>query len=360
MTARASEVEGDPPMKTQAIRTMLALSMGALPLVAGASARAQSAADKAAAEALFNEAEKLVGAKDYVQACPKYAESLRLDPGVGVMLYLANCYEHVGKTASAWAEYKEAEDLATKRTDPKRAALAHEHAEKLASKLSRLTIAVSPAARAAGVEIKRDGETVGSGQWGTPVPVDPGAHAITASAAGKSTWTSSITVGDTGEAAKVTVPDLADAPAAPSPASTPTATGASAPLVAITSPPPPTAEVGTNTGSQRTIGIAVAAAGIVGIGVGAVFGLTAKSKLDDSNANGLCHPDNHCNQAGYDLRSDAKSAALISTIAFGAGIVTLAGGVIVFATAPKAQTTAMRVTPYVSPAAGGVVVTKSF
>src|SRR5262249_9549066 len=157
----------------------------------------------AAAEALFNEAEKLVASKDYAQACPKYAESLRLDPGVGVMLYLGDCYEHLGKTASAWAEYREAEDLATKRADTKRAALANTRAERLAPKLSRLTIVVATEARVPGLEVKRDGESVGTGQWGTPVPLDPGPHALSASAPGKQSWESSVTIPDNGESVKV-------------------------------------------------------------------------------------------------------------------------------------------------------------
>jgi hypothetical protein len=42
---------------------------------------------------LFDEAERLVASGKYADACPKYAESNRLDPQLGVLMYLADCYE---------------------------------------------------------------------------------------------------------------------------------------------------------------------------------------------------------------------------------------------------------------------------
>src|SRR5512136_2811036 len=66
--------------------------------------------DPAAAEVLFREGRKLVAANDFAAACPKFAESQRLDPAVGTLLNWAACEEHVGKLASAWQRWKEALD----------------------------------------------------------------------------------------------------------------------------------------------------------------------------------------------------------------------------------------------------------
>src|SRR6185437_15434982 len=74
-------------------------------------ARAQNASDKAAAEALFDAAKKLYADKKYAEACTRFDASEKLDRGIGTLLYLADCYEHVGRTASAWATFREAESL---------------------------------------------------------------------------------------------------------------------------------------------------------------------------------------------------------------------------------------------------------
>jgi hypothetical protein len=72
-------------------------------------ARAQSADASTQADAAFKEAQRLHAAGDDASACPKYAESKRLAPEVGVTLHLADCYAKTGKSASAWNEFQEAE-----------------------------------------------------------------------------------------------------------------------------------------------------------------------------------------------------------------------------------------------------------
>jgi uncharacterized protein HemY len=75
-------------------------------------AQAQSADSSALAEQLFNQARDLVKANKWAEACPKFEASLRYDPVLGTRLNLANCYEHVGKLASAWGLYRESMDAA--------------------------------------------------------------------------------------------------------------------------------------------------------------------------------------------------------------------------------------------------------
>ena len=49
-------------------------------------------------------------------------------------------------------------------------------AQVLEEKLVKLTLVVSPSARAPGLVVKRDGRVLGESEWGLSVPVDPGEH----------------------------------------------------------------------------------------------------------------------------------------------------------------------------------------
>ena len=309
-------------------RTCLAALATAVTIaLACSTARAQGPSDAAAAEALFNEAQRLAQAGKYEQACPKYAESVRLEEGIGVRLYLADCYERMGRTASAWAQFREAEDLATKQDD-KRAATARQRAAALEPQLARLVVQVEPGADAPALEVRRDDTLVGRAQWGLPVPVDPGPHTVVATAPGK----------------KPRRLDLAVTPGAPAVASigpldddAPGETAAPAPVVPATSspaePPLPPLPPG---GTQRMIAYAVAGVGVAGIVVGSVFGFDTISKNNASNA-GPCHPDNTCDNDGLSLRKAAERSAAASTIAFVAGGAAVAAGAVLYVTAPRAR-----------------------
>src|SRR5690348_1000013 len=77
-----------------------------------ATAHAQAASQKATAEALFEEGRKLMAEGKVAEACPKFADSEQLDASSSTLLNLASCYEKLGRTASAWATYREAASLA--------------------------------------------------------------------------------------------------------------------------------------------------------------------------------------------------------------------------------------------------------
>lgn len=327
-------------------------------LVTG-TARAQSASDKVAAETLFEDGRKLVAQGQYETGCKKLAESQRLDPGTGTLLNLADCYERAGRTATAWATWREAAASARSSGQSDREQLARDHAAALESKLVRLSIDVAESSRVPGLTVTRDDAPVSDALWGSAVPVDPGRVVVRASAPGYQTWTSEVQIAAdksenhvsipalTPAAAGATAPGAAVVPGAPSapgaPGQAPGAPGApgasSSALVAGTavpgagSGPTDTAAPGS---SRRVLGIVAVGAGAVGIGVGTVFALKAKSKYNDSKA--YCPVSvNLCYAQGVSLRNDAISAGNTATVAFAVGGVALVGGIILIATAPTSS-----------------------
>jgi hypothetical protein len=293
-----------------------------------AGAQSGGASNRAAAEALFNEGRSLVASGKFAQACPKFEASQQLDPGLGTLLNLAECYEKLGKTASAWAEYREAIPLARASGSKVRQDLATERAAALESRLSMLTIrAMGGSEDATGLEIRRDGIPVQSAELGSPIPVDPGPHTIEAVAPGKLKWSSTIQITDAAKLA-VEVPAL-----------TPVAGGAAPPTPAakpIEAPPLDQGAHSSSSSTQRTAGIIVGAVGVVGIGIGAVFALGASSKWSDAKAKCTAYPYG-CNQDSMDARSSAQSKASVATIAFIVGGVAVAGGAVLWLTAGPSQ-----------------------
>jgi serine/threonine-protein kinase len=292
-------------------------------------ARAQTAESKVAAESAFEEGKRLMMAHAYAEACPKFLESIRHEPGIGAMLGLADCYEKNGQTASAWAEFREAASTAGRKSDP-RQALARSNTARLEPMLTKLVVHVPPETETSGLVVKRDGVEVGRATWEEAVPVDPGAHAISASAPGFKDWQTTIEAPASAGVQTITIPRLEHAPSPP-PAPSPPQPAASAPSAMRT--PPPRGDEGH---TQRIAGVAVAGVGVVGLAVGAILGGVAKSKLDQSNSGGHCDVNDSCDGPGLSLRRDAESAATGATIAFVVGGIALAGGGVLWFTAPRA------------------------
>lgn len=327
------------------------LAAGALCAIA-MPARAQ---DSATAQALFDQGKALMAAGNYAEACPKLEESQRLDPGGGTLLALGLCYEGWGKTATAWADFNLALSQARKDARPERERAAEDHIHALEPKLSKLTITVSQSP--AGLQVTRDGTALGSAEWGTPLPVDPGQHVIEATAPGKKTWSTKIDVEGPGSSTEVTIPILEDAPA-PTPTSAPAAENHEPVSNAPAAPVPPQTTLSSDGGTQRIVGLVLGGAGVVGIALGSFFGAQSFSHWSDAkNAcpNAAC-PSASAAATGNSAANDAKTAADISTVAFIAGGVALAAGAIVFFTAPWGAPKAgkVRVLPVVGWGSAGV------
>jgi hypothetical protein len=195
---------------------LAALAVAGLPdLSARGEGRAPDG-EVALAEALFQEGKRCLEKGDSAAACPKLAESLRLDRATGTLLALAMCHESEGRLASAWAEYAEVVARAETEGRTDRAQAARRSVRALEPRLSTLAIDVADAASAVGgLRVERDGVPLAAPAWSTAVPVDPGPHLVTASAPGRRPWSLSLQVGGIADRTRVAVPVLApEAPTA--------------------------------------------------------------------------------------------------------------------------------------------------
>jgi hypothetical protein len=83
--------------------------------------------------------------------------------------------------------------------------------------------------------------------------------------------------------------------------------------------------------------------GLAALSAGAGLGLVAIEKKNASNADGHCDASNQCDEVGLNLRAEGWTAGTASTAFFIAGGVAVAGGVVLFATAPAGEGVSARI-----------------
>lgn len=295
-------------------------------------ARVRAAETDASARALaiqlFDEAQDLLGKNRVAEACPKLAESYRLDPQLGALIHLADCYERNGQLASAWGAFREAEEIAQKRED-ERATMARDRAAALSPRLSKLVVQMSSNTGLPGVTLLRDGAVVAPVMWGAAAPIDPGKHRLEVRAPGYKSWQGEVLIEQEGSTLTMDVARLQPEVAAPPVA-------AAAPVVAVSEPSPAS---DTPPGQTQRIGaMALGGVGVVALGIGTYLGLSASSSNSDSKAQ--CSDNNRCTPEGKELRASAQSKALASTIVVSVGVGALIGAGVLWFTAPKSESKA--------------------
>lgn len=309
-------------------------------LLAWTSRSAHAQSEAALAESLFEEGRRLMESGDFGPACSKLAESHRLDPALGTLLNLALCNERAGKTATAWAQFREAQAMAVQRNDT-RAEFAGEHIRNLEPTLSRITIVVPEAARLPDLVIELSGVAISAAAWGTPVPIDPGEHVLAAKAPSRMTWTTRVTVGSEPDGARVEIPVLGPTAEAP-----PTET--QAPRV---TPVRRDRSEGTPVRSRPLTGYVIGGVGVVALIVGGYYGVRALETNADAKAE--CPTDDSCTPEGEQSSKDAVRDARISTAAIGLGLVGVGVGAYLVVTSSKARPASV-LSPSLSPNGGGV------
>jgi hypothetical protein len=221
------------------------------------------------------------------------------------------------------------------------------------------------------VQLTVDGMVAAGQLGGRSTPMDPGAHVFSFAAPGQPPVEKRLVIRegerDRHERVVLGVPDV-PVPATPAPPPAPESTVTVTPVAPPPAAPPPEAPSGASPGgTQRAVGLAVGGVGVAGVVIGAVFGLVASSKWSSAKTDcgGGCGP----NSVAQSEKSDASSAATISTVGFVAGAVLLAGGVAVFFTAPSAShsstatasaSSALRLVPAPSPGGGALLLQGGF
>lgn len=271
---------------------------------------------KVTAEDLYQQGLELAKQERWGEAAGKFEESNRLDPAPGTTINLADCYEHMGKLASAWTLFLEAGSVFNRRTPPDpRGEIAASRAAALQPKLSRLTIDVPAEVRATpGLEVRRDGQVVGAAQLGTAIAVDPGKHAIEVSAPGKETWKAEVTVGAEAAKESIGVPALVDAKDAGGGGS-----GAGG---------------GSGWPWQKKVALGAAGAGVAGVVIGAVFGADALGKHDELQKRCATGTPRSCDAEGLRIAEAQGTVANVSTVGFAVGGALIAAGVVLWVVAP--------------------------
>ncbi len=285
--------------RRRAAAYLVALGGAIGPLLNAAPCMAQTSSRRALAEALFRQARDLMSQGRYEEACPKFAESQRLDPGGGTLLNLAVCHEKQGKLASAWAEFQEA--LAQAKEDDRldRVSLAEEHIAALEPQLARLTVTVAEPTPP-GLVVTVNKTPLGSAAWGAKMPVDAGTVVIEASAPGRESFVKSVKVED-GESLSIEIPELSAVPEADAEGFAVTDRG-----------------VGSPREPDHTAAYVVGSVGLAALVTGGYFGVRALQESD--RADKTCREEYCTTEAGHRADENAVFNGWLSTIAIGVGV----------------------------------------
>jgi hypothetical protein len=285
--------------------------------IATRTAVAATAADEGKADALFHSAQSHMEKGEYSTACPEFSESENLDPQIGTALNLAYCYEKLGRTATAWSVWLEAAAAAAAKGDREREAFAAGRANRLQAQLLHVTVTVAPQPAGPRMRVAIDRTPLPDTDWGLPVPIDPGQHELSASAAGFRARNQTFTVAK-GAEPTLLVPQLDPI----------VVTGRDA------------ARSGTR-GGWNVLVWTSAAAGVAALGTGVGFGVGSLINKNAAESDGNCAP-RGCNGAGLSDRSRQREDAVIADVLLATGAAALLSAVVAYVVTRSDRATTSR------------------
>ncbi len=304
---------------------------------------APTPAEKAAAEALFDEGTALMEAKNFSAACAKFEASGAIEAGLGVKLWLADCYDRVGRSASAWALFTEAAALAHQSGQDDRERAASERATELEARLSRLELKVPSEGLPEGLVVMLNGVETPRASLGSALPVDPGVQRVSLRAPGYHPVNLESEVPAGPATVSLDLPVLKPAPRSTH------RTLSRAPV----KPPEPGS-------TQRTLGYTIGTLGLLSIGGGSFLAYRAHSLNEDSRAHCLVEEPNACSAEGASLRDQARNFGNVATGVLVAGGALTATGIVLLLTAPSRSEEKTKVGFTLTPHGGSLAATGRF
>ncbi len=300
------------------------------PLVALVSAQVwvaeARADDRALATELFNAGRDRMAAGDFEGACPKLAESVRLDATVGALAKLAACEEQQKKLVQAYGHWEQALNLARTLGDDRLADVAAGLA-RLGQRVPKLLVTASPAAPK-DLSLRLDDLALGPGSLGVPLPIEPGHHQVIVSAAGLSPWSTAFDAASDGSTTSLTVPALEPLPLPP-PSTAPSATPSTSPPLGPPLPPAP-ARVPPSRVTLPTAALVTAGVGLAALVTGTALAIDAASQQSAAHCQGTVCPDAGSAATLGNARSEADGA----TVAFATGGALAVGAVVLWLLLP--------------------------
>jgi hypothetical protein len=296
---------------------------------------------------LFEEGKQLYDQGKVEAACQKFEASLAKKPGIGTRFHLANCFERIGRPASARALFLEVVEQTRVLRQSERERLARDRALLLEPQLTRLVI--NKQAPEPGLTLKFAGKLSPKESWHRPIELDPGEYEVAATAPGKQPWATKLRVrpGEVGTI-RLEIPALKDRPAVVAPV---TASAEPAP----THSPPAAAHPDA---TRRTFSLLLAGTGALALLTGAAMG--AQAVASDQDAKSLCPASAECTPGERDLQTqlveNASRARAFAFVGVGVGVsALLCAGYLYFANPARQEQPRMarlRAAPLLSPSEG--------
>jgi tetratricopeptide (TPR) repeat protein len=278
------------------VRRVASTLFAAAALFAGGHVLADSpVSDAASAQLFFERGRQAAMRGDAAEACKNFEESLRLDLAVGTLFNLARCEEDLGRFASAWQHLREGIDLLEDKDPRRRQALAA--ATALEPRVPQLDVQLAPGTEG---RVFRDGVELASLSLATPLPVNPGRHAVVVRASGRAEATYDVELREGEHRTLVVAPGPAPSVSADSPKS--------------------------RSSTLRTTGWITAGAGAASLGAGLVAGALALER--SVVVHDHCDDTNTCDGRGLDALASSKELGAIATVTLAAGAALIAAGVV--------------------------------